>query len=93
MGPGLPKLVRPCMQISLQEGGGLSYSPGARGEVRPWWQQGARGQGGGKLWKEEQGGNLESDGPGEGLPGSSEAGSEGSLQPCPSRPPRQGGGS
>lgn len=81
------------MQISLQEGGGLSYSPGARGEVRPWWQQGARGQGGGKLWKEEQGGNLESDEPGEGLPGSSEAGSEGSPQPCPSRPPRQGGSS
>ena len=42
VGPGLPKLVCPCMQISLQEGAGLSYFLGARDEVRPWWQQGAR---------------------------------------------------
>lgn len=85
-----------CMQISLQEAGGLSYFLGAADEVRPWWQLGARGpggQGGGKVWKEEQGGCLESDGPGEGPPRSSEAGSEGSLQPCLSCPPRQGGSS
>lgn len=42
-----------CMQISLQEAGGLSYFLGAADEVRPWWQLGARGPG---WWEGLEGG-------------------------------------
>ena len=79
-----------CMQISLQEAGGLSYFLGAADEVRPWWQPGPGGQGARLVGRS---GRRNRDGPGEGPPQSSEVGSEGSLQPCPSRPPRQGGSS
>lgn len=64
------------------------WGPGMRSGLGG--SRGPGGQGGGKVWQEEQGGCLESDGPGQGPPRSSEGAVRG---PCsPARPALRGRG-